>query len=138
MQHRDRFRTLRTSAALATAMAILLSAGARAADDAERGEPAAGTPLSELAGTSWRVESLEETAVVPGVNSSLAFGEDGAVTGDGGCNRYHGTIGEGETATSLSVGPLAATRMACPPERMDLEGVYRTLELCRLRLEGVR
>jgi heat shock protein HslJ len=47
-------------------------------------------------------------------------------SGSSGCNRYHGTIGQGESATSLTVGPLAGTRMACPPEIMDLEQRYTT------------
>jgi heat shock protein HslJ len=88
----------------------------------ERGllEGCAGDPLHLLQG-GWRVTALE------GVELSGAeppdFTIDGSrIAGRSGCNRFNATLTlDGE---SLRIGPAAATRMACPPDRMDLERAF--------------
>lgn len=79
-------------------------------------------PVARLAGTRWVAVMINNgrgavTSVVEGVDVTAAFGEDGRVTGSGGCNTYGGpyTV-DGE---SLAVGPLAATMRAC----LEPEGV---------------
>ena len=53
--------------------------------------------------------------------AELTFGVDGTVSGFAGCNRFTGSYEtDGKT---LSVGPLALTRMLCPPAQMDLEAL---------------
>lgn len=53
--------------------------------------------------------------------AELTFGVDGTVSGFAGCNRFTGSYEtDGKT---LSVGPLAVTRMLCPPAQMDLEAL---------------
>lgn len=42
------------------------------------------------------------------------------VAGFGGCNRYDGPLKE-TAPGEIAVGPLAATKKACPPEQLDLE-----------------
>lgn len=49
---------------------------------------------------------------------------DGAVSGGSGCNRYTGTFTEGDSAGAVSMGPLTATRMACPGAPMEVEERY--------------
>ena len=53
---------------------------------------------------------------------SVAFTADGRVTGNGGCNRFQGNYVA--TDKTVEIGPLAATRMACPQEIMDLESAF--------------
>jgi heat shock protein HslJ len=52
------------------------------------------------------------------VTMTLQFEGDSA-SGSGGCNRFTGTYEEDRN--SISFGPLASTRMACPEEIMSAE-----------------
>ena len=78
-------------------------------------------PDRPIEGTTWVVEGLvhdQTTSSVPaGLTSTLVFA-DGKVAYTG-CNRGTGaaTIGEG----TITFGPIATTRMACPQPAMDLE-----------------
>ena len=54
----------------------------------------------------------------------LAALED-RIAGKSGCNQYMGSVTEGEMPGDLTVGLLAGTMMACPPEIMELEDRYR-------------
>ena len=79
-------------------------------------------PDRPIEGTTWVVESLVENQAVSsipvGLTATLVFA-DGKVSVDTGCNTGSGaaTIGEG----SITFGPIATTRMACPQPSMDLE-----------------
>lgn len=73
----------------------------------------------------WRIIRLQGDLPPEGVILTVEFGRDGQVSGKSGCNRFSGAYtlsGEG-----LSLGPLRATRMACPPEQMAVE--QRVLDL---------
>lgn len=72
-----------------------------------------------LEGTEWWVEDIEQAGVVDRVHTTIAFPEAGRVAGDGGCNRYMGSV-EFDGA-GVRFGPLAGTRKMCPPAVMDQE-----------------
>lgn len=92
--------------------------------EARSGERCEGAVASvPLTGTYWRLIELpgdEAIAVDPALRAHLVLdAEQGRVSGSSGCNRLAGTFTvEGE---ALSFGPLAGTRMACPPPAMELE-----------------
>ena len=68
--------------------------------------------LLSLAGSEWGISGTEQY---------VQFRE-GRVAGHSGCNRYTGGyVQQGET---LKLGPLASTKMACSPERMDQEQAW--------------
>jgi len=71
-----------------------------------------------LAGTRWAIIEIDGRAV-DGEAYWLEIGED-RISGQAGCNRFSGPYSLG--GDTLSPGPLAATRMACPGERMENEG----------------
>lgn len=80
--------------------------------------------LETLGGGEWVLLELSGDEAAPAEPElTLAF-EDGSVHGSSGCNTFRGSVEVGEPATSFSIGPLAGTRMACPPEVMDLEQRY--------------
>ena len=85
----------------------------------------AATP--DLSGSSWTVTAYnngKEAVVSVAVDSELTleFGADGQVSGNSGVNTFSGTYEyDGNT---LSIGPLAMTRMAGPPELMEQETLY--------------
>ena len=80
--------------------------------------------LALLDGTAWVLRKLDgqEGEALPG-QGSLAFAS-GRVSGSTGCNRFRGAVSEGESATSLVIGPLATTRMACPEPLMAQEHAF--------------
>ena len=84
-----------------------------------------GTPLT---GTIWQLISFNTgNALLSNLTTELitaAFGEDGQLTGFGGCNNYMaGYEIDGDT---MAIGPVAATRKMCadPEEVMDTEVGY--------------
>lgn len=81
--------------------------------------PAASTGLP-LAGTEWQCLTIAGAPVKDPQPPTLAFGADGRASGFAGVNRYGGSW-TAAAGNALKLGPMAATRMAGPPERMDLE-----------------
>ena len=79
--------------------------------------------LAELAGTEWMLVGLDDRPLPAGARPpTLLFG-DARVSGFGGCNRYTGTVAAKRPGT-LSVGPLATTKMACAGPATDVEDRY--------------
>ncbi len=85
--------------------------------------PAAATTL---AGTNWDVTSINNgnqavVTLVADSQISLSFGADDRLSGNAGCNTYNGPYES--TETTLTVGPLINTLMAClePAGVMDQE-----------------
>lgn len=77
---------------------------------------------AELVGTTWRAETIMGRPVIDYAASTITFEADGRVHGRGGCNRYFGSVAiDGER---LALGPLGATKMACPPALMDQESRF--------------
>jgi heat shock protein HslJ len=80
-------------------------------------------PPERLADTAWSIVEIDGQAV-QGETYVLQFATD-RLSGQAGCNRFSG--GYSQSGETLTVGPVAATRMACPGPRMDHE--RRALEL---------
>jgi heat shock protein HslJ len=79
---------------------------------------------SRLANTHWRISRINGLRIGPGPYQ-IEFTE-GRLSGQAGCNRLGGSYRlEGDR---LTAGPIAATRMACPPRLMAHEAaVLRVL-----------
>jgi heat shock protein HslJ len=72
-----------------------------------------GDPRDLLTATeAWAVTEIAGEAVLPDTEVTLSFDATDALSGSGGCNRFT-TLYE-ITGEGLSLGPVAATRMACP------------------------
>jgi heat shock protein HslJ len=89
-----------------------------------------------LAGSEWGSEGEDKPFI--------QFGSNGRVSGNAGCNRFTGAYEAAEDG-SIKIGPLAATRMACPEAEMateakflaDLDAVRRfQRDGARLSLQG--
>jgi putative lipoprotein len=80
---------------------------------------AAAGPLN-LAGSEWGFAGeIGRTA------RFVQFRADGVVGGSSGCNRFTGAYKQ--KGDELTMGPLASTRMACPPEVMEREQQFLTM-----------
>jgi heat shock protein HslJ len=71
-----------------------------------------GSGKTGLAGSSWRLTTLNGQDVLHDVKVTVAFGDDGRVTGSGGCNNYFSPYEIEEN--NIAIGPVGATMMACP------------------------
>jgi heat shock protein HslJ len=80
-----------------------------------------GRDLTTLDGTSWTLIEGTGVTIPDEVTMTLQFEGDRS-SGSGGCNRFTGTYEE--DGNSISFGPLASTRMACPEEVVAAESAY--------------
>ncbi|NJO22538.1 MAG: META domain-containing protein [Sphingomonadales bacterium] len=89
-----------------------------------------------MVGEEWLAEDIGGRGVVDNVRTTISVGAGGEVTGSGGCNRLRGTAQI--DGSSLAFGPMATTRMMCPPAVMDQEAKFlHALDLTReFRLDG--
>jgi heat shock protein HslJ len=83
---------------------------------------------AELVGPTWKLLSYNNgrggvQSVAIGTSPTAAFGADGRISGSGGCNQFNGSYTLSGNNT-ISIGPLATTRMACAPAIMDQENAY--------------
>jgi heat shock protein HslJ len=80
-----------------------------------------------LTGTDWSATGINTgtgavSSLVAGTTVTAVFGDDGTISGNAGCNTYNGTYTvSGQTMT---IGPLATTRMACAPDVSKQEANY--------------
>ena len=98
-----------------------------------------------LAGTSWRVTGYNNgkqavVSALAGTNLTMAFSNDGRVSGSAGCNNFNAPYSyDGQT---LTIGPAAATRKMCakPDGVMEQEQQFLTAlgTVATARLEGER
>lgn len=91
-----------------------------------------GDPAALLQGRPWTVQEVAGSAIpgssdADGPPPALVFGLDGRLSGTTGCNAYHAAYAV--TGEGLSIGPVAATRRACPPGLLERESAFlRILE----------
>ena len=103
----------RSAMALIACVMLASGAGTALAD----GSTNAGNALP-LAGV-WLAEDIGGAGVIDDLQTTLEIGEDGSVSGSGGCNRFTGSATiEGDT---IKFGDLGSTMMACEEAAMDQE-----------------
>lgn len=78
-----------------------------------------------FAGPEWVLRTLDRDEPGPGEPEITLLFEEDRIAGKSGCNQYMGKVTEGDMPGDLTVGLLAGTMMACPPEIMELEDRYR-------------
>ena len=111
------------SALLVLPFVLVLSAcAASPGPTAGTGTPPPAAPGADLRGVEWVLEDLAGTGVVDRAEATLSFPEPGKTAGKGSCNRFTGSVTV--TGRSIKFGPLATTRMACPPAVGDQESRY--------------
>ena len=76
--------------------------------------------LERLAGPPWQLTGFDWHEPVPEGVAITARLEGDRLSGSAGCNNYFATV-EAPTPYKLAIGPVGATRMACPPAQMDAE-----------------
>ncbi len=79
-------------------------------------------PRASLGGVPWVVEDIGGRGIVDRSRVTLAFDGAGRVSGHASCNRF--TASYTRDDDMLTIGPAAATRMACPPALMNQERAF--------------
>lgn len=77
---------------------------------------------AELTGISWQPVSVGDEEIAEDSGLFVLFEVDGSIKGHGGCNGFFGSLEK--AGSGIAVGPLGATRMACPEEIMDREVAF--------------
>lgn len=81
--------------------------------------------LESLMGTNWALATINGAPLAPTDQPiTTAFAEN-TVSGSDGCNSYNAPVSS-TGGQSLSVGPIAGTRMACEQAVMDQAAIYTT------------
>lgn len=80
---------------------------------------------ADLNGTSWTLLELsEEQPALADTEVTISFA-DGQFSGSGGCNNYTGSFSlDEDNPFVMTIGPVAATRMACPEPILNQETAY--------------
>ena len=91
----------------------------------ESGVETARLSLDALAGPEWVLNRFDRNDPAPDEPEITVLFEEDRIAGGSGCNRYMGSITAGDMPGDLTIGLLAGTMMACPPEIMELEDRYR-------------
>jgi heat shock protein HslJ/predicted small lipoprotein YifL len=79
--------------------------------------------LSMLAANEWTLVEMDGQPLPAGVDAPLIHFERESVRGFAGCNRFNATVKESKPG-EIAIGPAAGTKMACPPEKMELEARF--------------
>lgn len=91
---------------------------------------------NELTGSKWLLEDLAGKGVLDRLQTTVEFGEDNQLGGNGGCNRYNASYEIKES--SFRVNSIATTFKMCSPAVMNQESQFlKALEKAQsIRLEG--
>lgn len=84
--------------------------------------PPGDEPGADFVGTRWILAEMGGTADFADLVLTLEFSSDGSVSGFAGCNTFGGPYTVDES--SLSIGPLASTKIGCPPPASAVEAEY--------------
>ena len=80
--------------------------------------------LADLGGVEWVLTHFGwEDPAPPEPAITLVF-EGERIAGSSGYNRYFAAVEVGKAPGELTIGPVGATRMACPEDQMALENRY--------------
>ena len=81
-----------------------------------------GSSGAEITGIKWRAVSVGEEAIPANSGIYIQFEVDGSIKGHAGCNGFFGSLEQRQSG--VGVGPLGATRMACPDPIMSRELIF--------------
>ncbi|MBI17380.1 MAG: hypothetical protein CMK60_06880 [Proteobacteria bacterium] len=83
-----------------------------------------------LRNSHWLIEKIFQNKAIKGYPATLEFTETDHISGNSGCNVFHGAVAIDQN--SISVGPLAGTRMACSDQLMAQEiHLYTAIDLAQ-------
>ena len=79
---------------------------------------------ASLTGVNWRPAIVGAESMPEESGMFVQFEVDGSFKGHGGCNSFFGSLEQADSG--VSIGPIGATRMACPEPIMNREAAFIT------------
>lgn len=76
----------------------------------------------ELIAKSWTLNAAASKPALGNAKVTIEFAADGTVSGQGPCNRYHGSVDYGDDTVTIS--QVASTMMACEGDAMANEATF--------------
>jgi heat shock protein HslJ len=80
--------------------------------------------LADLGGVEWVLTHFGWKDPAPPEPAITLIFEGERIVGSSGCNRYFSGVEAGKAPGELKIGPVGATRMACPEDQMAMEDRY--------------
>lgn len=77
---------------------------------------------ASITGINWRPAFIGAEPVPEDSGMFVTFEVDGSIKGHGGCNSFFGSLEKSDSG--IAIGPLGATRMACPEPIMRRETAF--------------
>ena len=77
---------------------------------------------AEIIGYKWRPVTVGDDSIPDDSGIFIQFEVDGGIDGHAGCNGFFGSLQQ--SVSGIEVGPLGATRMACPDAIMEREMTF--------------
>jgi heat shock protein HslJ len=77
---------------------------------------------ASITGMTWRPKVVGAESIPADSGMYVQFEVDGSIKGHGGCNSFFGSLEK--TESGIVIGPLGATRMACPDPVMRRETAF--------------
>ncbi len=77
---------------------------------------------ASITGVDWRPVLVGAETMPNDSGMFVRFAVDGSIGGNGGCNGFSGSLEK--TDSGIAIGPLGATRRACPAPIMDRESAF--------------
>ena len=76
----------------------------------------------DIRGVTWQLSDIGENTLNNDIVTTLVFGEENKISGNGGCNNYFGTYDL--FTNGLNISNIGSTRMMCSEEKMEQELTY--------------
>ena len=98
---------------------------------AQQGLAGGGTGIT---GIDWRPTVVGTESIPDDTGMFVQFEVDGSFKGNGGCNAFTGSLEQSDSG--VVVGPISATRMACPEPAMQRETAFMEALQGTIQLEA--
>ncbi len=78
--------------------------------------------FGNIRGVTWQLSDMGDKAIDNNIITTLVFGDDNKISGNGGCNNYFGTYDL--YSIGITISDIGSTRKMCSEEIMEQEMTY--------------
>ncbi len=78
--------------------------------------------FGNIRGVTWQLSDMGDKAIDNTIITTLVFGDDNKISGNGGCNNYFGTYDL--YSNGITISDIGSTRKMCSEEIMEQEMTY--------------
>lgn len=78
--------------------------------------------IGDIRGVTWKLSDIGDKTLNNNIVTTLVFGDDNKISGNGGCNNYFGSYNL--YTNGIAIGNIGATKKLCSEEIMEQEMIY--------------